>query len=185
MPNGTATLSFPNVPGMGFRGPKRAAPSLIRDWFYVPETSREALAGFLAECKWYDGKQPLDEGIRKVHMPYWNNKVESVPGWFFAFERSAAPRYDHADFKDVFSAAKTGILGLDAISETQEQCLTLAWGLCMFGLSVQYQADKHFGHMNEPVERFSSNARLDGIGDGEDIAKEICMAHADLCISPT
>lgn len=184
MSNGTATLSFLDKPGMGFRGPKRAAPSLIRDWFYVPKSSCDALARFLVECKWYAEKQPIDEGIRKVHMPYWNNKVESLPGWFFAFERSAAPRYDQTDFIDVFSAAKTGILGWDTINEPQEQSLTLAWGLSIFGLSVQYQPDKHFGHMDKPVERFSSNARLDGIGDCEDIAKEICMAHADLCKLP-
>jgi len=61
IPNGTATLSFEGVPGLGFRGPKGAAPSLIRDWFYVPATSRAALARFLAECEWYVGKQPLDE----------------------------------------------------------------------------------------------------------------------------
>lgn len=180
MGNGTATLSFPDAPGMGFRGPTEPDLDLIREWFHVPETSRRALAGFIGQCMWYEDKQPIDERIRRVHMPYWNNKSDSLPGWFFSFEHSSTPRYDHTDFIDVFAAAKTGILGIETLSTPAEQSLVLAWGLCLFGLSIQYQPDT-FSVNNTPVERFSSNARLDGIGDCEDIAKEICMTHADLC----
>jgi hypothetical protein len=184
MHNGTATLSFPEVSGLGFRGNTEPGPALIREWFYLAENSREPLSRFLQQCLWYTRLTPIDEGVRKVHMPYWNNKPDSLPGWFFAFEKCAKPRYKHADFLEVFTAAKCGILGIDdavVVDKHKQQRLVLAWGLCIFGLSIQYQADVHFGHENEPVERFSSNARFDGVGDCEDIAKEICMAHKDLC----
>jgi hypothetical protein len=79
-------------------------------------------------------------------------------------------------------AAKKGILGLGDTQTREQQRVWLAWSLDLFGLSIQYQPDKHFGRMNTPVERFSSNARFDGIGDCEDIA--ICMTHEDLCNLP-
>jgi hypothetical protein len=179
--NGTAKLSFEDAPGDGFRGPTTEGPALAREWFFVPEHSRVALKDFGSQSLWYSGMTPLVEAIRTVHMPFWNSKPDSIPGWFFAFERSEKARYGHVDFIDVFAAAKTGILGFSGAIDRPEQRLVLAWGLCLFGLSIQYQSDKHFGMMNEPVERFSSNARFDGIGDCEDIAKEICLAHGDLC----
>jgi len=160
-------------------------PTLKREWFYVPAHAQLAVTRFLKQCFWFRRVTALDRAMKTIHMATWNNKTDSVPGWFFAFEGFNTISYSQADFLDVFAAAKHGILGpcepgiLASCDRDAASGLSLAWGLTIFGMSIQYQPDAHVGV--SALERFSSNARFDGLGDCEDIAKEICMAHNDLC----
>ena len=183
--NGKATLLFPNVNTAGFRGVTSKQPvKLLREWFCIPKSCNGFLKKCMDHCMWHLSLQPMDKSIKMVHMPMWNNKPGGLPGWFFAFERSYLARYTPGDFCSIIEAVREGFLGISASTldkNTELQRVCLGWSLSLFGLSIQYQPDKHFGRMNTPVERFSSNARFDGIGDCEDIAKEICMAHGDLC----
>jgi hypothetical protein len=173
--NGSATLAFNGAIPVA---PRRGV--LLREWFWVPTEFEVALTNARDLSKaWYTSRTAEDQSIENVHMPYWNNKADSIPGWFFAFDLPRKCRYNYDDFAEVFTLAKNTVLG-DGTGTAIDNLALMAFGLTMFGLSISYTPDIHYGS-GHTIERFSSNARLDGIGDCEDIAKEVCMAHADLC----
>ena len=181
--NGTATLTFAGTPKPDSGG------TLLREWFWVPTEHETRLKEALRHCQtWYTTeRKALDVGIADVHMPFWNNMFDSVPGWFFAFDspRGATRRYSHDEFKEVVELVKCTILGLGdgpiapIIGALDVQNL-MALSVTVFSMSISYEQDFHH-NSGGLIERFSSNARMDGVGDCEDIAKEACMAHADLC----
>ena len=142
-------------------------------WFFVDEMHDENIKEVYRDGQWYLTREPIDASIKNLHIPFWNNKKDSIPGSFFAFSAPRVKTYSKETFGEVFEKAT---LLLDASFSDK----TLALGLAMFGMSIQYQFDRTTWS-SDLVERFSSNARLDGIGDCEDIAKETMMAHHDLC----
>lgn len=158
--------------------------TLHREWFRVPESSQRIFSA--TNNEWFYTIAPSCEEVKKIHAPWWSNKTDSgVPGWCFAFPAPGSARYSESDLKEMFVLAgsmlrkkghsSTELFALDnpAIAEI------LALGLTLFGLSIFYEND-HTARSMKTVERFSSTARLDGIGDCEDIAKESAMAFSDL-----
>jgi len=101
--NGTATLTFPDVPGLevhGFRGPKGKwflGPKgkfgftrtnmalgkpikLLRNWFFIATKSAETvLKKCMGQCMWHAALKPIDASVQRVHMPYWNNQAGGLP----------------------------------------------------------------------------------------------------------
>ena len=202
-PYGTVTASWvdePFVPGETIIGGGEAASEVYREWFFVPEFAREVVSNANAASRWFDGKTPTatrcewpdgwsgGELNGRVHMPLWNNQTGSIPGSFFAFScRRDASRYSKEDLEDVFCVGARPLVGgttCDDANRPRFRGEWLATGLMIFGKSLQYQGDRTVDSP-QVIERFSSTARLDGLGDCEDIAKETAMAHADLVATET
>ena len=191
--NGTATLTYGGVLKHG------DAPVLLREWFFVPPEHNDWLATALADCQqWYVGKkqrEPVDMSIDKVHMPFWNNMYDSVPGWFFAFDLprgvhthpGTLQRFSSGEWKEVVDIVKSSVLGLTTsaglVGDLPDTPILMALSISVFSMSISYEQDFHH-NSGGIIERFSSNGRFDGIGDCEDIAKEACMAHAELVALP-
>lgn len=191
---GTVTASWATQP------PPRVesvAGSLYRKWFFVPNFAGELVLRAKEKSNWFVGKHPTkrkcdewseDELSDRVHMPLWNGQSNSIPGVFFAFScRRATSRYTKYDLEDVFCVAARPLAGGTTFSIRERPRLMGEWlatGLMAFGKSIQYQGDRTVDS-SRIVERFSSTARLDGLGDCEDIAKETAMVHADLIATGT
>lgn len=181
-------------------GDERTSPEngeVHREWFFVPSGRAMTVVSEATEksgwfkdktptkrrCEWPNGRSGGELSDR-VHMPRWNNQSDSIPGSFFAFScrRATTSRYSRKDLEDVFcGTARPLVGGTTCVAPDRPRLLGewLATGLMAFGKSVRYEGDRT---VDSPkiVERFSSTARLDGLGDCEDIAKETAMAHADL-----
>ena len=165
---------------------------VYREWFFVPSGRASAVVSTAKkQSRWFDGKEPTTRRCEwsggelsgRVHMPDWCNHPNSIPGSFFAFScRRDTSRYTKEDLEDVFCGTARPLVGGTTSAVDGRPLLRGEWlatGLMIFGKSVQYQGDRTVDS-SEIVERFSSTARLDGLGDCEDIAKETAMAHADL-----
>lgn len=180
-PYGQATLVLDNA-----LKKSESPATLHREWFHVPESARNVFSA--TNNEWFNTVAPSCEVVKKIHAPWWSNKSDSgVPGWCFSFPAPGNARYSESDLKEMFVLAgnmlrkkghsSVGTIMLDdsAISEI------LALGLTLFGLSIFYEND-HTARSMKTVERFSSTARLDGLGDCEDIAKESAMAFSDILV---
>lgn len=161
-------------------------PLLIREWFHpLSDTIPSARGEQNADVYWHDDLEPYDETISKLHIGGWNNNTGSVPGWYFAFPPHTAQGYSRDDLEAVFGRAY-GMLNKEPCDAHQfsfttsayEAAAVVALGLSIFGQSITYLLDKNTHGI--PVERFSSTARLDGVGDCEDMAKESALAYGDL-----
>lgn len=167
------------------------AGTLYREWFFVPNFANALVREAKKKSEWFKDRHPTKKRCEwsggelsgRVHMPLWNNQSGSIPGVFFAFScRRDTSRYTNDDLEDVFCVVARPLTGGTTLSVKRRPRLVGEWlatGLMAFGKSIQYQGDRT---VDSPkiVERFSSTARLDGLGDCEDIAKETAMAHADL-----
>ena len=145
---------------------------LQREWFFIPKTASDVFSR--SDNEWFENIRGSCEFVSRVHAPWWNNKPNSkVPGWCFAFP-PPGPGYDRHDLREMFSLAKNMLVNKqDSLNDV------LALGVTLFGLSIFYEMD-HTVRSNKIVERFSSGARRDGLGDCEDVAKESAMAFGDL-----
>ena len=172
---GTVTLSFKpspsrvNIPG-----------ALYSKWYFVPSNAQDFLDRTACNAKWYEKMDPVETLNGLAHMPYWNNQRSSIPGSFFAFTTHRNVTYDSDTFQEVFIDWAQGLVNPGSFNNPHIMQEWLATGLMIFGKSIDYASDRTVRSASI-IERFSSTARLDGIGDCEDIAKEISMAHADLC----
>jgi hypothetical protein len=176
---GSATLmltkSLMKVPGH----------TITREWWCITDKSREVLFA-RSNSRWYKHLEPIADSIHAIHAPLWNNHADvGVPGWCFAFPPVGLSRYSGSDLLESFVFAD-GLLNKTAhpppsVLSYDEKRLNevLSLGLTLFGLSIYYELD-HTARANKTIERFSSTARLDGIGDCEDIAKESALAFGDL-----
>lgn len=156
--------------------------TLVREWFHVPRECEAVLRA--ANARWFDALEPADSTIARVHAATWNNHPDSIPGWCFAFPPAAERGYSDDDLKGVFTRAfetlrprRFEIVDLLQAPE-REVAAVVALGLGMFGQSITYERDVTVRGV--AVERFSSTARLDGVGDCEDMAKESALAFGDL-----
>lgn len=156
---------------------------VFREWFDVSREKKERLEEIQSECSsWYQDMTPTKGLSNRVHMPHWNNHKDSIPGAFFAFSsRRGETRYGKKDFESAVATARSLVDGTIYKNDRRPLLKTewLTTALMIFGKSIQYQGDTTV-FSSTVVERFSSTARLDGLGDCEDIAKETAMAHADL-----
>lgn len=160
------------------------APTLRREWFHVPDEAQKVFSA--TDNEWFRTVRPSCDVVKKIHAPWWNNHPDSgVPGWCFSFPPPGDARYSESDLREMFVLANNmlrrkghsvaDVLTLDKSEVTE----ILALGLTLFGLSIYYEND-HTARDKKTVERFSSTARLDGLGDCEDIAKESALAFSDL-----
>lgn len=186
-PYGTATLTLDAASvrkeTADDEGDRTPAP-LRREWFHVPKEAQEVFSA--TDNEWFRTIRPSCDVVKKIHAPWWNNHPDSgVPGWCFAFPPPGDARYSESDLKEMFVLASNMLRRNGhsaAVVVTLDQSATteiLALGLTLFGLSIYYEND-HTARDKKTVERFSSTARLDGLGDCEDIAKESAMAFSDL-----
>lgn len=169
----------------------RESGEVYREWFFAPDSASRVVAKAKKRSTWFEGKEPTRRGgelSKRVHMPTWNNQSDSIPGSFFAFScRRETSRHSRENLEDVFCEIARPLVGGTTCRVEGRPRLRGEWlatGLMAFGKSVQYQGDRTVDASNI-VERFSSSARLDGLGDCEDIAKETAMAHADLVATET
>lgn len=187
---GTVTASWAARPSSRVES---VAGTLYREWFFVPNFANALVREAKDTSDWFKkkGRHPTEKKCEwsggelsgRVHMPLWNNQSGSIPGVFFAFScRRDTSRYPKYVLEDVFCVAARPLAGGTTFAVQGSPRLVGEWlatGLMAFGKSIQYQGDRTVDS-TKIVERFSSTARLDGLGDCEDIAKETAMAHADL-----
>jgi hypothetical protein len=174
---GSATLTMTNPIT------HNTAAVLAREWFAISELSLDVFKR--SDSLLYNVLTAIDSSIERVHAPTWNNHDDViVPGWCFAFPPPGQTKYSDSDLREVFELAG-GMLSTGAhttaaaLGYTDTRvCEILALGLTLFGLSIFYENDHTV--RGTSVERFSSTARLDGLGDCEDIAKESALAFGDL-----
>lgn len=174
--------------------------TLIDEWFLVPKCFEQAIEKMRKEgMQWFkssggeegtsderrnraNANPHADERERKfitnTHMPYWNNNLKSLPGWFFAVDNPETDRYEKSIFQEVLCLAKI-MLHFTNKEAAREEDVLLGLMLTVFGGSVRYGKDIAPGS-GKGIERFSSLARNDGMGDCEDIAKESCMCLSEL-----
>lgn len=157
---------------------------LTREWFDIPNASLEVFER--SENEWFKHVKPIDTIVKKIHAPWWNNHAGvRVPGWCFAFPPLGENVYSVSDMKEMFKLADnmlnvSGHMKTSTLSYSEEKMSEiLALGLTLHGLSIFYESD-HTVRDEKVIERFSSTARLDGLGDCEDIAKESGMVISDL-----
>lgn len=155
---------------------------LVREWFHVPPECEATMRA--ANARWFDALEPADATLARVHAATWNNHADSIPGWCFAFSPAAERGYSDDDLKGVFARAfemlrprRFEIVDLLQAPD-REVAAVVAQGLAMFGQSITYEMD--VTARGVAVERFSSTARLDGVGDCEDMSKESALAFGDL-----
>lgn len=174
---GNVTLS-----GSQLRNTESQTP-IHNSWFYISENVKRVFGK--SNKDWYTTLRPEDPSIEHVHMTTWNNLQDSlVHGWCFAFSPSPDVHYAAEDILASFEQAHNllhvntniyaNLLSLSSIQKDE----ILALGVTLFGMSIFFADDRTLDRVQ--VERFSSTARLDGIGDCEDITKESAMAFGDI-----
>lgn len=194
---GTVTASWVS---QGSSVPRDHEGDVYREWFFVPSgLAREVVTQANEKSEWFndpkDPKNPTERLCKwpdgwsgselsdRVHIVSWNNQPDSIPGSFFAFScRRDTSRHSKEDLEDVFCGIARPLVGGTTCKVERRPRLRGEWlatGLMAFGKTVHYEGDRTVDS-SKIVERFSSTARLDGLGDCEDIAKETAMAHADL-----
>lgn len=155
-------------------------------WFLVSESfDKEIQTMMQKNIEWFEEAQvttKVEEGeqnfIKRTHMPYWNNNIDSLPGWFFAMDAPLKKRYRKQIFTEAMCVAKI-MLHFTNKGLAKKTDLLLGLTTEVFGGSVRYGKDIA-PFSRKGVERFSSLARNDGMGDCEDISKESCMAFSEL-----
>jgi hypothetical protein len=152
---------------------------LVREWFAVTRKDLDVFEK--SNINWYKNMQPIDASILFIHASTWSNGAGSIPGWCFGFPPNGAKRYSTDDLLGIFALAGNFLgqkdTSVNALTNEQFDEI-LALGLTLFGLSIGFQNDSTV--QGTLVERFSSTARLDGVGDCEDKAKESALVFGDL-----
>jgi len=156
---------------------------VTREWFSISKMSNGVFDRSTAD--WYSGLKAVDSSIERVHAPLWNNFSDVlVPGWCFAFPPPGAEKYSASDLEETFILASEMLFPISHTAanimmlQVRDKDSILALGLTLFGMAIFYENDHTAKGVS--VERFSSTARLDGLGDCEDIAKESALAFGDL-----
>ena len=150
--------------------------TLYRQWFSIRSEDKKRIDEMRETClSWVTRVGASHPELQKVHMNFWNNNTCSVPGWFFAMDLPPSPRYIDELIEPYHLAEE--IMRSQARGTSEN---TLALTLTVIGGSIKYRHDTHDGIHRAVIERFSSVARMDGVGDCEDIAKEMAMAFLDI-----
>lgn len=175
------------APPLPEKNTKNNSTTILKvNWFLVSKSFDEKIQAMMKKnIEWFKKAEvttEVDEGetdfIKRTHMPYWNNNINSLPGWFFAIDAPLKKRYKKQIFTEAMCAAKI-MLHFTNRELTEKTDLLLGLTTELFGGSVRYGKDIA-PFSRKGVERFSSLARNDGIGDCEDISKESCMAFSEL-----
>jgi hypothetical protein len=67
-------------------------------WFFVDEMHDENIKEVYRDGQWYLTREPIDASIKNLHIPFWNNKKDSIPGSFFAFSAPRVKTYSKETF---------------------------------------------------------------------------------------